>query len=306
VRRNVCDVTVRAKHHPARLDISRRTGIFEHGLFARFCPCIGQALAAEAMAECVCCGGIREATPQTTTPPASETPEPQTTPATPSVEPGTSPLPPVTVEARRRRPARQVEPAAPARSTTPSAPRTTPTTTTPTAPSTPAQPTAATTSPFQPTPALNTITNNQIQATQAQSFGNLFFTLPGATSAGLAPGASRPVLRGLDEFRVRVQEIGIGSMDVSDLGQDHGVPIDPLSIQKVEIYRGPEALRFRSQALGGVVEATNNRIPFAAPLGGWQTQFKSATTTVDRGLEGGALLSHPALGRGLRCAARSR
>jgi iron complex outermembrane recepter protein len=241
------------------------------------------------MTECVCCGGIREATPQTTTPPASETPEPQTTPATPSVEPGASPLPPVTVEARRRRPARQVEPAAPARSTTPSAPRTTPTTTTPTAPSTPAQPTAVTTSPFQPTPALNTITNNQIQATQAQSFGNLFFTLPGATSAGLAPGASRPVLRGLDDFRVRVQENGIGSMDVSDLGQDHGVPIDPLSIQKVEIYRGPEALRFGSQALGGVVEATNNRIPFAAPLGGWQTQFKSATTTVDRGLEGGAL-----------------
>jgi iron complex outermembrane receptor protein len=39
------------------------------------------------------------------------------------------------------------------------------------------------------------------------------------------------VLRGLDDFRVRVQENGIGSMDVSDLGQDHGVPIDPLSIQ---------------------------------------------------------------------------
>ena len=78
-------------------------------------------------------------------------------------------------------------------------------------------------------------------------------------------------------------------MDVSDLGQDHGVPIDPLSIQKIEIFRGPEALRYGSQAVGGVVEATNNRIPFAAPVGGWQTQFQGATTTVDRGLEGGAL-----------------
>ena len=136
---------------------------------------------------------------------------------------------------------------------------------------------------------MSTITSSQIQASPAQSFGNLFFTLPGATSAGLAPGASRPVLRGLDDFRVRVQENGIGSMDVSDLGQDHGVPIDPLSIQKVEIFRGPEALRYGSQAVGGVVEATNNRIPVAAPLGGWQTQFQGATTTVDRGLEGGAL-----------------
>ena len=136
---------------------------------------------------------------------------------------------------------------------------------------------------------MSTITSSQIQASPAQSFGNLFFTLPGATSAGLAPGASRPVLRGLDDFRVRVQENGIGSMDVSDLGQDHGVPIDPLSIQKIEIFRGPEALRYGSQAVGGVVEATNNRIPFAAPVGGWQAQIMGATTTVDRGLEGGAL-----------------
>jgi iron complex outermembrane receptor protein len=148
----------------------------------------------------------------------------------------------------------------------------------------------AATSPFnQPPASLTTITSSQIQASPAQSFGNLFFTLPGATSAGLAPGASRPVLRGLDDFRVRVQENGIGSMDVSDLGQDHGVPIDPLSIQKIEIFRGPEALRYGSQAVGGVVEATNNRIPFAAPVGGWQTQFQGATTMVDRGLEGGAL-----------------
>ena len=97
------------------------------------------------------------------------------------------------------------------------------------------------------------------------------------------------MLRGLDDFRVRVQENGIGSMDVSDLGQDHGVPIDPLSVQKIEIFRGPEALRYGSQAVGGVVEASNNRIPSAAPLGGWQTQILGATTTVDRGLEGGAL-----------------
>lgn len=97
------------------------------------------------------------------------------------------------------------------------------------------------------------------------------------------------MLRGLGDFRVRVQENGVSAMDVSEYGQDHGVPIDPLAVQKVEIYRGPQALRFGSQAAGGVVEATNNRIPFAAPPGGWQTQILSATTTVDRGLEGGVL-----------------
>src|SRR3954452_3390155 len=238
-------------------------------------------------------------TPPTTTPPASEAPAPQpsqttpegpqATPAAPQAEPQTTiTVPTVTVTAPPRTRTRTATPAAPARVVSPPPARPPPTPTATPAATTASQPAA--TSPFnQPPGSLGTITSNQIQASPAQSFGNLFFTLPGATSAGLAPGASRPVLRGLDDFRVRVQENGIGSMDVSDLGQDHGVPIDPLSIQKIEIFRGPEALRYGSQAVGGVVEATNNRIPFAAPVGGWQTQFQGATTTVDRGLEGGAL-----------------
>ena len=61
-----------------------------------------------------------------------------------------------------------------------------------------------------------------------------FSPQPGATSAGLAPGASRPILRGLADYRVRLQENGVGSSDVSTLGQDHGVPLDPLTIDKTE------------------------------------------------------------------------
>jgi iron complex outermembrane receptor protein len=233
-----------------------------------------------------------ETVPQT---PPAKTPAPQTQqpaqPETPSTaQPPTISVPQVTVEAPKPRAARRAPPAAPARMATrpPPTPPPEPTRTPPTTPTTttPGQPAATS---LQPPPSLNTLTTNQIQTSQAQSFGNLFFTMPGATSAGLAPGASRPVLRGLDDFRVRVQENGIGSLDVSDLGQDHGAPLDPLSVQKIEILRGPEALRYGSQAVGGIVEATNNRIPFAAPPGGWQTQFLGATTTVDRGAEGGAL-----------------
>ena len=146
--------------------------------------------------------------------------------------------------------------------------------------------------PFTP---LTTIGQQQIQFSTASTVGGLFFTTPGATSAGLGNAAQRPILRGLDDFRVRVQENGLGSMDVSDLGQDHGVPIDPLAIQKVEIMRGPQALRFGSQATGGIVDVTNNRIPTMAPnngRGGWETEFRGAATTGDRGLEGGILADY--------------
>src|SRR5215813_5068070 len=174
-----------------------------------------------------------ETPPATTTPPetpptpAPETPAPQPSPPapeTPPAEPGIPPalpIPQVTVEAPKPRPARRTAPAAPARTATPSPPPPAPPTTTP-----PTVPTTTTTagqpaapSPFQPPPSLNTLNSEQIQASQSNSLGGLLFTMPGATSAGLAPGTQRPVLRGLDDFRVRVQENGVGTMDVSDLGQ---------------------------------------------------------------------------------------
>jgi iron complex outermembrane recepter protein len=85
--------------------------------------------------------------------------------------------------------------------------------------------------------------------------------VPGVSSTSFAAGAGRPVIRGFDASRVRVLENGLGSFDVSDISPDHGVPIDPLALQRVEIVRGPATLRYGSQAIGGVVNAINNRIP---------------------------------------------
>ena len=209
-------------------------------------------------------------TPEETPPTPPETPQPAPTPQTP--------LPQVDVTARRPRtttPAQRGAPAPQPQAPTPVA----------TPQATPTPPAAQ--QPFVP---LTAITSGQIQASTSTNFGNLFFTMPGATSAGLAPGVARPILRGLTDFRVRLQENGVTSGDVSDLGQDHAVPIDPLTIQKTEIYRGPAALRFGSQAVGGVVEALNNRIPMYSPPGGVAAEFKAAGTTVNNGWESALLL----------------
>ncbi len=89
--------------------------------------------------------------------------------------------------------------------------------------------------------------------------------IPGVTGMNFAPGASRPVIRGFDANRVKVLEDGVGSFDVSDIGPDHGVPIDPLAAQRIEVVRGAATLRFGSQAIGGVVNVLNNRVPLAMP-----------------------------------------
>jgi iron complex outermembrane receptor protein len=109
--------------------------------------------------------------------------------------------------------------------------------------------------------------------------------IPGVTSTSFATGAGRPVIRGFDASRVRVLENGLGSFDVSDLSPDHGVPIDPLALQRVEIVRGPATLRYGSQAIGGVVNALNNRIPTALPKDGFSTDLHFAAGSVDNSTE---------------------
>lgn len=88
-------------------------------------------------------------------------------------------------------------------------------------------------------------------------------TIPGVSGTGMAVGASRPIIRGMDASRVRVLENGTSSSDASDIGPDHGVPIDPLSARSLEVVRGAATLRYGSQAIGGVVNAINNRVPTA-------------------------------------------
>lgn len=87
----------------------------------------------------------------------------------------------------------------------------------------------------------------------------------GVSATSFSPGASRPVLRGFSGERVRVLTDGIGSIDVSNTSADHAVTIDPLTVERIEILRGPAVLLFGSQAIGGAVNLFDRRIPRKVP-----------------------------------------
>ena len=136
------------------------------------------------------------------------------------------------------------------------------------------------------------IPNEELRRTGASTLGDLLFAKPGITGSSFAPGASsRPIIRGLDVNRVGIVENGVGAGGVSDLGEDHFVPVTPLMSEQVEVIRGPATLRYGSQSIGGVVSAINNRIPDRLPCGAPCARFETrgAVTTVDNGLEGGVL-----------------
>jgi iron complex outermembrane recepter protein len=158
------------------------------------------------------------------------------------------------------------------------------------------------------------VPNEEIRREGGATLGDLLFSKPGITGSSFAPGASsRPIIRGLDVNRVGIVENGTGGGGASDLGEDHFVPLDPLATNQVEVVRGPAALRYGSTSIGGVVSATNNRIPDALPVceaAPFQTyglptkaalanvqspscvtvETRTAVSSVDRGVEGGILL----------------
>lgn len=98
--------------------------------------------------------------------------------------------------------------------------------------------------------------------------GETLTRLPGVSATSFTPGASRPVLRGFQGERVRVLVDGLGSIDVSNTSADHAVTIDPLTAERIEVLRGPAALLFGGQAIGGAVNVIDRRIPRAQPRGG--------------------------------------
>ena len=162
----------------------------------------------------------------------------------------------------------------------------------------PARPVAAapvqTEKPAPPPPAvtddafvpITVVPANEIAGTPGANLADALQYQPGITASNFAAGASRPVIRGLDNNRVRVQENGIGSHDVSALSEDHAVPIDPFSADRIEVVRGPATLRYGSQAIGGVVNAINDRIPEIIPPRGFSIETRGGLNSVDKGADG--------------------
>ncbi|MBC7957670.1 MAG: TonB-dependent receptor [Cytophagales bacterium] len=108
---------------------------------------------------------------------------------------------------------------------------------------------------------VSVLAGDELTLRRGSSLGDTLSSTPGVSSSYFGPNANRPVIRGLDGDRVRVLSNAGASLDASSLSYDHAVPIDPLFVERLEVLRGPGALLYGGSAVGGVVNALDNRIP---------------------------------------------
>lgn len=83
----------------------------------------------------------------------------------------------------------------------------------------------------------------------------------GVHNASYGPGVGLPVLRGLSGVRVHLSEDGIGAWDASSLSPDHATAIEAVIADNIQVVKGPATVLYGNNAIGGIVEVNNGRLP---------------------------------------------
>ena len=120
--------------------------------------------------------------------------------------------------------------------------------------------------PLTVTQATSQLAGKELEREMGATLAQTLRAQPGVAVRSMGPAASMPVMRGLTGDRILVLQDGQRAADLSGSADDHGVTIDPLTAQRVEIVRGPATLVYGNNALGGVVNVISGDIPTQVPL----------------------------------------
>src|SRR5689334_9087361 len=75
-----------------------------------------------------------------------------------------------------------------------------------------------------------------VRRTASGMLGDLLDGKPGVRGSSFAPGAAaRTIMRGVGADRVGIVKNGLGGGGVSDLGEEHVVPVTPFASEQIEV-----------------------------------------------------------------------
>jgi len=76
--------------------------------------------------------------------------------------------------------------------------------------------------------------------------------VPGVSQISTGPAISKPVIRGLGYNRVAIMNDGV-RQEGQQWGDEHGIELDEMSVNRAEIIKGPASLMYGSDAMAGVI-----------------------------------------------------
>lgn len=130
---------------------------------------------------------------------------------------------------------------------------------------------------------VNVISADELLAVVSGSLGDALAGQPGVSTTYFGPASGRPIIRGLGEDRIRVLNNGVGLIDASTASPDHATTVEVFDANAIEILRGPAAIAYGGNAVGGVVNIDDGRIPLDPMEELFAAQLRAGASSVDDG-----------------------
>jgi iron complex outermembrane receptor protein len=109
---------------------------------------------------------------------------------------------------------------------------------------------------------VETISQQYMRSTGALSISDGIAHLPGITQLSTGAGISKPVIRGLYGNRIQTVVMGL-RFDNQQWQDEHGLGLSDIGVDRVEVIKGPAALMYGSEAMGGVVNILEEKPAFS-------------------------------------------
>jgi iron complex outermembrane recepter protein len=93
------------------------------------------------------------------------------------------------------------------------------------------------------------------------SFAEKLSDIPGVAARLNGSAPARPILRGLGDNEVLVLENGLRTGDISAFDPAHATPLEAVAVSQVDVVRGPAAILYGPNTLGGVVNVITDIVP---------------------------------------------
>ena len=105
----------------------------------------------------------------------------------------------------------------------------------------------------------------ELQRRLAGTLAETLTSEPGLAVSTMGPASAHPVIRGLSGDRILMLEDGERVGDQFASGPDHATAIDPSAARRIEVIRGPGAILYGSNALGGIINVVRDDVPSSVP-----------------------------------------